>query len=128
MATASMRPERKRILIVEDDTGALSALAYALGARYDVVVARDGVEGAEVAAKSPPDLIITDVTMPRLDGIGMVRRIREQQAAKVPVIFVSALDSPMAVVAGIAAGARHYLTKPLDLNDLEKRIVRVLGE
>jgi DNA-binding response OmpR family regulator len=125
-AVPSVPPRRKRILLVEDEIAAGDALAHLLGERYDVVVARDGVEGAEMAAKSPPDLIVTDVTMPRLDGVAMVRHIREQQGLKVPVIFLTALDAPIAVIAGIAAGARHYMTKPVDINDLERRIGRAL--
>jgi DNA-binding response OmpR family regulator len=127
-AFPSTPPRRKSILLVEDDIAAGNAIAQVLGERYDVTVARDGVEGAEMAAKRPPDLIVSDVTMPRLDGVSMVRRIREQLGVKVPVIFLTALDSPTAVIAGIAVGARHYLTKPVDLNDLERRIGRALRE
>jgi DNA-binding response OmpR family regulator len=74
-----------------------------------------------------PDLIISVVTMPRLDGLGMVRRIRAQQTFKVPIIFLTALDSPADVIAGIAAGARNYLTKPVDIHELERRVARALG-
>jgi DNA-binding response OmpR family regulator len=85
------------------------------------------MEGIHAAASSPLDLIVTDVSMPRLDGFGMVRRIREQQVRKVPVIFLTALDSPRNVIAGIAAGARHYLAKPVDLKDLERRVCLAFG-
>ena len=125
-ARTSIPPRRRRILLVEDDVAAGDAMAQALSERYDVSVARDGVEGADMAATFRPDLIVTDVTMPRLDGVSMVRRIREQLGSKVPVIFLTALDSPKDVIAGIGAGARHYLSKPVDLNDLEKRIGRTL--
>jgi two-component system response regulator MprA len=117
---------RKRVLIVDDEPAARDALARALSETYDVVVAGDGVEGVEMAAKSRPDLIVSDVTMPRLDGIAMVRQIREGQGLKVPVIFVTALGSPTQVIAGISVGARHYLTKPVDIDDLEQRIARAL--
>lgn len=125
-ATRAAPPGRKRILLVEDDIPARDVLASVLGARYEVVVAGDGAEGAEMAAELPPDLILTDVTMPRLDGVAMVRQIRERQGLRVPVIFLTALDAPTAVIAGIAAGARHYITKPVDLGYLEKRIGRAL--
>jgi DNA-binding response OmpR family regulator len=125
-APRSTPPRRRRILLVEDDIAAGNAIAHVLSERYDVTLARDGVEGAEMAAKCPPDLIVSDVTMPRLDGVSMVRLIREQLGSRVPVIFLTALDSPPAMIAGIAVGARHYLAKPVDLNDLEKRIGRAL--
>ncbi|HEX7670524.1 MAG TPA: response regulator transcription factor [Polyangiaceae bacterium] len=123
---SSIPARRKRILLVDDDIAAGNAIAQALGDRYDVTMARDGLEGVAMAAQVAPDLIISDVTMPNLDGVSMVRRIREEHGSKAPVIFLTALDSPTAVIAGIGAGARHYLTKPVDLNDLEKRIGRVL--
>jgi DNA-binding response OmpR family regulator len=128
MNAISLTPaRRKHILLVEDDAGAAEALARVLSEQYDVVVARDGMEGLAMASKSSPDLIISDVTMPRLDGFAMVRHIRSHLARKVPVIFVSGSNAPADVIAGIRAGARHYLTKPVDLQELESRIARALG-
>jgi DNA-binding response OmpR family regulator len=118
---------RRRILIVDDEVAARLALARLLSEDYEVMVAGDGVEGAEAALAFQPDLVISDVTMPRLDGLGMVRRIRAQQAYKMPVIFLTALDSPRDVIAGIAAGARNYLTKPIDIDELSRRVARALG-
>jgi DNA-binding response OmpR family regulator len=120
-------PRRRRILVVEDEPTARNALAQVLSTDYDVTVAGDGIEGAEAAQRIQPDLIVTDVNMPRLDGREMVRRIRAKSGWKIPVIFLTALDSPADVIAGIAAGARHYLTKPVDISDLEQRVARVLG-
>jgi DNA-binding response OmpR family regulator len=118
---------RKRILIVDDEPDCGDILAQYLGGMYDVVVARDGLEGLERAATYHPDLIITDVTMPRLGGLAMIRHIRSKQGSKVPVIFMSALGSPSDVIAGISAGARHYLTKPIELVDLKRRVAKALG-
>lgn len=111
---------------MDDDVAVGDAIAQALGDRYDVTVARDGVEGVECAARQRPDLVVSDVTMPRLDGLSMVRRLRAELGAKVPVIFLTALDTPRDVIAGIGAGALHYLSKPVDLNDLERRIGKAL--
>jgi CheY-like chemotaxis protein len=120
-------PRRKSILLVEDEIAAAEVLARVLSSRYDVTVARDGMEGISMAGKSQPDLIITDVSMPRLDGVSMVRHIRSHLARKVPVIFITASNTPADVIAGIRAGARHYLSKPVDLDDLERRVARALG-
>lgn len=125
--SSSAPPRKRRILVVDDEVATRNVISRALAVRYEVMVASDGIEGAEMAAASQPDLIVTDISMPRLDGLGMVQRIRSQQARKVPVIFLTALDTPRAVIAGISAGARHYLTKPVDLGDLEKRVQRALG-
>jgi DNA-binding response OmpR family regulator len=127
MPITSIPPRKRRILVVEDEIAARDALYRVLSLDYEVMVAGDGVEGAEVAAKTPPDLILSDVSMPRLDGFGMVRRIRAKLGRKVPVIFLTALDSPRAVIDGISAGARHYLTKPVSLTELERRVQRALG-
>lgn len=127
MPITSIPPRRRRILVVDDEAAVRDALFQALGARYDVTVAGDGGEGADLAAKVLPDLILSDVSMPRLDGFEMVRRIRAQLGRKVPVIFLTALDSPRAVIEGISVGARHYLTKPVNLTDLERRVARALG-
>jgi DNA-binding response OmpR family regulator len=118
---------RKRILVVEDEPDSGDILAQFLGGQYDVVVARDGIEGLTKATDWAPDLIISDVSMPGLDGLTMVQHLRFRLGLKVPVIFLTALDSPSDVIAGIASGARHYLTKPVDLSDLKKRVTRVLG-
>jgi len=117
---------RKRILIVDDEPDCGDILAQFLSPQYDVVVARDGVEGVEQARKHPPDLIISDVSMPRLGGFAMVRHIRTKQGLKAPVIFLTACAAPSEIIEGISAGARHYLAKPVQLNDLQKRVARAL--
>lgn len=117
---------KKRILVVDDESDSSDMLAQFLGAQYDVVVAYDGLSGIEQAARCHPDLIIADVAMPGLTGLDMVRVIRVRHGIKAPVIFVSGLCTPKDIVAGITAGARHYLTKPIDLQDLKKRVARAL--
>jgi DNA-binding response OmpR family regulator len=119
---------KKRILIVEDDPDSNEILAQFFGHSYEVIVAHDGVEGVELAASTEPDLIITDVTMPRMDGVEMMRHIRGKQGLRSPVIFVSALAAPKDVIAGISAGARLHLAKPVDLAELKRRVTRALEE
>ncbi len=124
---SQLNPRRKKcILVVDDEPDSSDILAQFLGAQYDVVVARDGLQGVEAAAKHQPDLIISDVSMPGLGGLDMVRLIRVRQGLRAPVIFLSGLNGPKDIIAGITAGARHYLTKPVDLQDLKKRVVRAL--
>ncbi len=127
MVAQSAPFRRKRILVVDDEPDCGDILAQSLRELYDVVVAHDGLEGLDRAATYHPDLIITDVTMPRLDGLAMVRHIRSKHGSKAPVIFMSALNAPSDVIAGISAGARHYLTKPIELADLKRRVAKALG-
>lgn len=119
----------RRILIVEDEEPAGRALARILGINrnYEITLASDGIEGVRMAIQSPPDLIITDISMPNLDGLGMVRAIRHLLGRKVPVIVLTAKGRALDVVAGIQAGARHYLVKPVVLDDLEAKVKHVLG-
>lgn len=119
---------RRRVLIVEDDEPTRRLLAITLRRNYDVLVAADGMEGLELAFSTPgPDLIVTDVMMPRLDGLGMVREIkRRDPSRKVPVIFLTAKGGAADVAAGIGAGARHYLVKPVKLSALEDMVKSIL--
>jgi len=118
---------RKRILIVDDDVSAGRMLALLLSDEYDTVHAADGLEGLRLAAETDPDLIITDVTMPIMDGYTMAARLHATQKRKVPLIFVTARGDPRHLIQGIQSGARHYLIKPIDVADLEARIRRVFG-
>ncbi|MEZ4299674.1 MAG: response regulator [Polyangiaceae bacterium] len=119
---------RRRILVVEDDEPTRRLLAITLRRSYDVTVAADGVEGLESASTPPfPDLIITDVMMPRLDGVMMVREIkRRDPSRKVPIIFLTAKGGAADVAAGIGVGARHYLVKPVRLQALEEMVKSIL--
>jgi DNA-binding response OmpR family regulator len=121
------RPRRHVVLVVDDDTASTDLLAKILRPRYEVMVANDGVQGFEMATKSRPDLIITDVTMPRLDGLAMVRLIRARLHSKLPVILLTGRNAAADIIAGIGAGALHYLTKPVNIADLESRVARALS-
>lgn len=116
---------RARILVVEDDVHTRTALTRWLEQDYEVVTASDGLEGLEAATKldPPPDLILTDVWMPRLDGVEMVTRIKRiELLRKIPAIFLTGQTSPVSMMAGLSAGARAYLPKPVDLEVLDRKL------
>jgi DNA-binding response OmpR family regulator len=119
---------KRRVLIVEDDEPTRRLLAITLRRSYDVTAAADGMEGLEMASTAPlPDLIITDVMMPRLDGVSMVQELkRRDPSRKVPIIFLTAKGSAADVAVGIGAGARHYLVKPIKLAALEEMVKSLL--
>jgi DNA-binding response OmpR family regulator len=117
--------KRPRVLLVEDEDATQKALRGWLSYEYDVVVASDGLEGlnAAKAMDPPPDVVLSDVWMPRLDGIEMAERIRrEPSLRKVPIIFLTGQTSPKSMVAAISAGARSYLMKPVDLDVLDRKL------
>jgi DNA-binding response OmpR family regulator len=125
---AAQISHRPRVLIVDDDDVTLHALGRWLGYEYDIVEAHDGIEALESASITTPDVIITDVGMPRLDGIEMVRRMKKDNTLKhVPVIFLTANTTTESTVAGISAGARAYLAKPVDLDALDRKVRSALG-
>jgi DNA-binding response OmpR family regulator len=116
-------------LVVDDDEAVLEMLERYLGREHDVIVARDGPGAMATASRIPyPDLILLDIMMPGLDGLGVAHRLRMiPELSRVPIIFVTAKDGPMDVVKGIQAGARSYITKPFKLDELRTKIDRALG-
>jgi two-component system, chemotaxis family, chemotaxis protein CheY len=123
------RPVRKCILVVDDDEDLRDAVAMVLSPSYDVRFAVDGMDGYTKAHDRPrPDLIIADVSMPGLDGITMVRRIRESdELRRVPVIFFTGQMSPESVIAGLSVGTFAYLSKTSAPGVLESKVKRALG-
>lgn len=122
-----MRPsDKQRVLLVDDDEATARILARFLHA-YDVDVAADGRAGLEHAINERPDLIITDIWMPQLDGIEMVEQLKQDPALRsVPVIFLSAVTDAPHVASAISAGARHFLTKPVNVTHLLALVRRAL--
>lgn len=94
-----------------------------------VHTASDGMDAYALmrSAERAPDLLITDVMMPRMGGLDLVRRMKKDpKLGRVPVIMLTAKDGPRDVVEGINAGVRHYLTKPFKQSDLLSKAKKVL--
>jgi CheY-like chemotaxis protein len=126
---SSLRPQGKpTILIVEDDLDLLKMLTRMLEPIGDVVTATNGADALErILAGMRPDLIVTDVMMPRMDGLELARRLRnEPKTAKTPVIMLTAKNAPLDVIKGINAGARSYLTKPFKHDELVSKVKKAL--
>ena len=119
----------KSILIIEDDASVRSLLEKALGAKgYQVQSAVDGLDGLTMLERTRPDLIIVDVMMPRLDGMTFVKAIKSHETTKpVPVIFLTANNDPKSMIAGINLGAKHYITKPFQLDELLTKIDKAIS-
>ncbi len=107
---------RLRVLLVEDDLRVREVLAaYLRVDDFDVVEASDGVEGLELARSEQPGLIVTDIMMPRLDGLSMVRQLRCDPALRdIPVLLVSGHAEPPTDL-DLRAGPLAYLAKPVTL-------------
>jgi CheY-like chemotaxis protein len=122
--------ERPRILVAEDDPELLKMLLTVLRTIGDVVTAVDGMDALEKARTGPvPDVIVTDLMMPRLDGLGLARELKAlPQLAKVPLVMLTARTGPRDVIAGINAGARFYVTKPFKTEELVSKVRKALGQ
>jgi DNA-binding response OmpR family regulator len=117
------------ILVVEDDADLLELMTRVLEKEdFEVMTATNGREGLALASARPkPNLIISDIMMPDMDGLEMVRAIKHDPNTKpTPVIFLTSKSTPQDLVAGIQAGARHYLTKPFRVPDLVAKVRSVL--
>lgn len=123
--TPAETPAQPRILIVEDDEVIREATRMALE-RYGfpVSTAADGLEGLEAFHAVRPDLVLLDVMLPLLDGVGLCRRIREE--SQLPILMMSARTDPVDVVSGLEAGADDYVVKPFESAVLVARIRTVL--
>ncbi|MDQ5827222.1 MAG: response regulator transcription factor, partial [Chloroflexota bacterium] len=120
-----MRPGT-RILLVEDDRSIASFVAPELEhLGFHVRCAYDGLSGLEETRTFEPELIILDIMLPGLDGVGVLRRVR-QAGSRVPVIMLTARDSTLDKVHSLDRGADDYLTKPFDIEELLARIRALL--
>ncbi|MFJ6385603.1 two-component system response regulator CseB [Kitasatospora sp. NPDC092039] len=122
---AAGTPAHPHILLVEDDEVIREATRMALE-RYGfpVTTAADGLEGLEAFHAVRPDLLLLDVMLPLLDGVGLCRRIREE--SQLPILMMSARTDPVDVVSGLEAGADDYVVKPFESAVLVARIRTVL--
>ncbi len=113
--------EHKKILIIDDESQITRVLRHSLTAhRYDVRTAADGVSGLETFHDWHPDLIITDLQMPEMDGIELCREVRK--ISTLPIIVLSVRGEEKTKVQALDAGADDYITKPFGIDELLARV------
>lgn len=111
------------VLLADDNADMRTYISRVLSVRFQVVVAEDGKVALDMARAKKPDLLLTDVMMPKLDGFGLLKAFRKDPALReVPVIMVSARAGEEARVEGVEAGADDYLTKPFTARELMARV------
>ena len=119
----------KRLLVVDDDPGLLLAVSETLRAEgYDVTTARRGADALVHVAKTMPDLIISDIRMPGMDGYQLVRNLRSNARTRlVPIVFLTAKDETADRIEGFRTGVDAYLTKPFDSDELAAVVAGILN-
>ncbi|MBX4188370.1 MAG: response regulator [Candidatus Doudnabacteria bacterium] len=124
-----MEPSNTRILIVEDEEILLTALSEELKQQgFQVSGAKDGVEGVEKAQSEKPDLVLLDLVMPRLDGIGALKQMKDNPEIKdIPVVILTNLSDYDKISDALSLGAMDYLVKAnYRLEELVNKIKTVL--
>lgn len=114
------------ILIVEDDSELRELFCAVLTENgYTAIPAANGFEALEILDKSFVDLIISDIMMPKMDGLELTRELREANYT-LPILMITAKDSPMDKRAGFRAGTDDYMVKPIDVNEMVWRVEALL--
>ncbi len=120
-----MVPMPRTILVVDDDPHIRQLLTFAFGkAGLDTIEAQDGEEALAQVDANPPNLVILDINMPRMDGLEVCRRLRA--AGDVPILFLSSRDDELDRVLGIELGADDYVVKPFSPREVVARSMAIL--
>ena len=125
-AVAPALEAKSNLLVIEDDESISSAIQEYFSRRgYSVTAVHDGMTGIETALKSRPDVILLDLMLPKIDGLGVCKELR-QKSPMMPILMLTAKDDVVDKVLGLEMGADDYITKPFNLHELEARIKSVL--
>jgi DNA-binding response OmpR family regulator len=124
-----VRNEKGLVLIADDDEDILVLVRTVLErSGYEVVVARDGAEALALAGERRPNLAVLDISMPELDGLEVLRRLRaDAETSELPVVLLSARAQEGDVALGYETGASAYMRKPFSPRELTQRVAELLA-
>ena len=116
-----------RVLLVDDAKTNLDILVEGLKSDHKLSLALNGATALQIAARTPPDLVLLDIMMPEMDGYEVCRRLRQMpETAEVPIMFLSSLEEVQDKTRGFEAGANDYLTKPFEMLEVKARVKSLL--
>ena len=116
-----------RVLLVDDAKANLDILVEGLKSDHKISLALNGETALQIAARTPPDLVLLDIMMPGMDGYEVCRRLRQMtETAEVPIMFLSSLEEVQNKTRGFEAGANDYLTKPFEMLEVKARVRSLL--
>ena len=121
-----MLPEKKQVLIVDDEVNLRKVLSAQLSRDgYDVLSAEDGEQGLRLLSENHIDMVITDLKMPKVDGMTLLRRALEEVPG-LPIVMITAHGTVDTAVAALKLGAFDYLTKPFDWDEVRQIVAKAL--
>src|SRR5512137_1821559 len=116
-----------RVLLVDDAKANLDILVEGLKSDHKLSLALNGKMALQIAARTPPDLVLLDILMPGMDGYEVCRHLRQMpETAEVPIMFLSSLEEVQNKTRGFEAGANDYLTKPFEMLEVKARVRSLL--
>ncbi|PKV52588.1 signal transduction histidine kinase [Aquimarina sp. MAR_2010_214] len=119
---------KKTILIVEDNFDLQAFLKELLQLKYNIIMAENGEEGYYYAKNNLPDLILSDIVMPKLDGIEMSKKLQKDPVTMhIPIILLTAKNSTNAKISGLKSGAIEYINKPFNTNELLLKVKNIIS-
>jgi len=118
----------KTILIVDDSAAIRKFVSLALKIKgYDIILAEDGMDALEALPSHQIDLLITDLNMPQIDGLSLIKNIREDDEYKdLPIIILTSLTADRYIEEGIKAGANSFLPKPFNIEKIQNEVSKYL--
>ncbi len=123
----NVETKENTILVIDDNSDIRNYLKDLLKSEYNILQAKDGVEGIEIATKETPDLILCDIMMPRKDGLTVSKELKSQiKTSHIPIILLTARSSNLFEIEGLKTGADDFVTKPFDPHVIKARITSVL--
>ena len=113
--------DKKKVLVVDDEQAIVDLLVYNLKKEgYDTLEAYDGMSAVDIALSEKPDLMLLDIMLPKLDGLSVCKRVKNQ--LNIPILMLTAKDSEVDKIVGLELGAEDYITKPFSVRELMARV------
>lgn len=117
----NLEKEIKKVLVVDDEQAIIDVLVYNLKKEgYETLEANDGITAVNIALEQKPDLMLLDIMLPKLDGLSVCKRVKNQ--LNIPILMLTAKDAEIDKIVGLELGADDYITKPFSVRELMARV------